>query len=81
MPAEIDEIERRITQLEIERQALKRETDKASMERLQKLERELANLKDSSNEMKAHWQNEKESLNKIGKLREQIEQVKWTSNA
>ncbi len=45
MPAEIDEIERRITQLEIERQALKRETDKASMERLQKLERELANLK------------------------------------
>ncbi len=76
MPAEIDEIERRITQLEIERQALKRETDKASMERLQKLERELANLKDSSNEMKAHWQNEKESLNKIGKLREQIEQVK-----
>ncbi|MDY0095465.1 MAG: ATP-dependent chaperone ClpB [Candidatus Vecturithrix sp.] len=76
MPAEIDEIERRITQLEIERQALKRETDKASMERLQKLERELADLKDSSNEMKAHWQNEKESLNKIGKLREQIEQVK-----
>ena len=76
MPAEIDEIERRITQLEIERQALKRETDKASMERLQKLERELADLKDSSNQMKAHWQNEKESLNKIGKLREQIEQVK-----
>ena len=76
MPAEIDEIERRITQLEIERQALKRETDKASVERLQKLERELADLKDSSNEMKAHWQNEKESLNKIGKLREQIEQVK-----
>lgn len=76
MPAEIDEIERRITQLEIEKQALKRETDPASVERLQKLERELADLKDSSNEMKAHWQNEKDSLNKIGKLREQIEEVK-----
>ena len=76
MPAEIDEIERRITQLEIEKQALKKETDSASIDRLHKLEGELANLKESSHEMKAHWQNEKESISNIGKLREQIEQVK-----
>ena len=76
MPGEIDEIERRITQLEIERQALKRETDATSRERRHKLEAELANLKDSSNAMKAHWQNEKASLGKIGALRDQIEQVK-----
>ena len=76
MPAEIDEIERRITQLEIERQALKKERDSASRERLTKLEAELANLKDSSKEMKAHWQNEKDIIVKIGQLREQIETVK-----
>ncbi len=76
MPGEIDEIERRITQLEIERQALKRETDATSRERLHKLEAELANLKDSSHAMKAHWQNEKAALGKIGALRDQIEQVK-----
>lgn len=76
MPAEIDEIERRITQLEIEKQALKKETDSASLERLEKLEKELAELKESSKEMKAHWQNEKDVITKIGKLREQIEHVK-----
>ena len=76
MPAEIDEIERRITQLEIERQALKKETDSASVERLGKLEEELANLKESSDEMKVHWQSEKDVITNIGKLREQIEQVK-----
>ncbi len=76
MPTEIDEIERRITQLEIERQALKRETDEVSQERLQKIEHDLANLKEQSNEMKAHWQNEKEALTKIGKLKEEIGQVK-----
>ena len=76
MPAEIDEIERRIAQLEIERQALKRETDGASQERLRKLEGELANLKESSNVMKAHWQGEKEVIAQTGKLREAIEQAK-----
>ena len=76
MPAEIDEIERRITQLEIERQALKRETDDASQERLRKLEGELANLKESSSAMKAHWQGEKEVIAQTGKLREAIEQAK-----
>jgi len=76
MPAEIDEIERRITQLEIEKQALKKETDTASIERLRKIEEELANLKEKSTEMKTHWQNEKEVINKIGKLKEEIGQVK-----
>ena len=76
MPAEIDEIERRITQLEIERQALKRETDAASRDRLQKIEEDLANLKEGNNEMKAHWQNEKAAITKIGKLKEEISHVK-----
>ncbi|MCP4397400.1 MAG: ATP-dependent chaperone ClpB [bacterium] len=76
MPAEIDEIERRIAQLEIERQALKKERDPASRERLKKLEVELANLKDSGKEMKAHWQNEKDVIVHIGKLREQIEKTR-----
>jgi ATP-dependent Clp protease ATP-binding subunit ClpB len=76
MPAEIDEIERRITQLEIEKQALKRETDAASAGRLRKIEAELANLKEKSTEMKTHWHNEKEAINKIGKLKEEIGQVK-----
>ncbi|PID57632.1 ATP-dependent chaperone ClpB [candidate division KSB3 bacterium] len=76
MPAEIDELERRITQLEIERQALKKEQDAASRDRLQKLESELANVKDSAKALKAHWQNEKETITTIGQLREQIEEVK-----
>jgi len=76
MPAEIDEIERRITQLEIEKQALKKETDAASAERLLKIEAELANLKEQSSEMKTHWQNEKEAINKISKIKEKINQVK-----
>ncbi len=75
-PAVIDEIERRIAQLEIEKQALKKETDTASRERLEKLDQELANLKEASSEMKAHWQNEKDVIANIGTLREQIEQVK-----
>ena len=76
MPAEIDEIERRIAQLEIERQALKKERDSASRDRLQTLEAVLANLKDSAQEMKAHWQNEKDAIERIGALRDQIEEVK-----
>ncbi|PIE32761.1 ATP-dependent chaperone ClpB [candidate division KSB3 bacterium] len=75
-PAGNDEIERRIAQLEIEKQALKKETDTASRERLEKLDQELANLKEASSEMKAHWQNEKDVIANIGTLREQIEQVK-----
>ena len=59
MPTEIDVIERQIMQLEIERQALKKEKDPASKERLKKLEKELAELKEKSNALKAEWQNEK----------------------
>jgi ATP-dependent Clp protease ATP-binding subunit ClpB len=76
MPAEIDEIERRIMQLEIEKQALKKETDRASADRLGKIEIELANLKEQSGKMKVHWQNEKEAINKIGKIKEEISQAK-----
>ena len=73
---EIDEVERRITQLEIERQALKKEDDAASFERLSILERELANLREKSGEMKIRWQNEKEVIARIRELKEKIEQTK-----
>jgi ATP-dependent Clp protease ATP-binding subunit ClpB len=69
-------VERRIKQLEIEKQALKKEKDKASRERLEKLEAELAELKERSSEMKAHWQAEKESIGRIRELKERLEQVK-----
>jgi ATP-dependent Clp protease ATP-binding subunit ClpB len=65
MPTEIDDIQRRITQAEIERQALKKESDPASRERLVKLESELSNLKDELHEMKGHWLNEKELIQNI----------------
>jgi ATP-dependent Clp protease ATP-binding subunit ClpB len=76
MPVEIDEVERKILQLEIEKQALKREEDRASKERLSQLEREVENLKETSNGLKAHWQNEKESIQRIRSLKEQIESTK-----
>ncbi|HXV47517.1 MAG TPA: ATP-dependent chaperone ClpB [Candidatus Binatia bacterium] len=76
MPIEIDEVERKIMQLEIERQALKREEDPASKERLAQLEREIHNLKETSSGLKAHWQNEKESIQRIRSLKEQIESAK-----
>jgi ATP-dependent Clp protease ATP-binding subunit ClpB len=76
MPQEIDEVERRITQLEIERQALQKEKDKASRERLATLERELAELREKSNGMKAQWQQEKETLGAVGKIKQQIEQAR-----
>jgi ATP-dependent Clp protease ATP-binding subunit ClpB len=76
MPIEIDEVERKILQLEIERQALKREEDKASRERLAQLEREIQNLKETSSGLKAHWQNEKESIQRIRSLKEKIEATK-----
>jgi ATP-dependent Clp protease ATP-binding subunit ClpB len=76
MPQEIDEVERRITQLEIERQALQKEKDKASRERLTALERELAELREKSNGMKAQWQQEKETLGAVGKIKQQIEQAR-----
>lgn len=76
MPQEIDEVERRITQLEIERQALQKEKDKESRERLKALERELAELREKSAGMKAQWQQEKETLGAVGKIKQQIEQAR-----
>ncbi len=76
MPIEIDEVERRIMQLDIEREALRKETDPASVERLSKLEQELAELRERSSEMKAHWQNEKDAISRIREVKEQIEQAK-----
>jgi ATP-dependent Clp protease ATP-binding subunit ClpB len=76
MPIEIDEVERKILQLEIERQALKREEDKASKERLSHLEREIHNLRETSDGLKGHWKNEKESIQRIRSLKEKIEATK-----
>jgi ATP-dependent Clp protease ATP-binding subunit ClpB len=73
MPIEIDEVERKILQLEIEKQALKREEDKASKERLASLEREIQNLKEIANGLKGHWKNEKDSIQRIRSLKEKIE--------
>ena len=75
MPAEIDEIQRKITQSEIERQALKKETDPASKERLQKLEAELADMNDVLLKMKGHWQNEKDLIQTIRKIKENQEHL------
>jgi len=76
LPTEIDEIERRILQLEIERQAMLRETDAHSKERRAQIEKELAALKEESSGKKARWQTEKEAIAKIRKLKEQIDQLK-----
>jgi ATP-dependent Clp protease ATP-binding subunit ClpB len=76
LPTEIDEIERRILQLEIERQAMLKETDAHSVERRGQIEKELAKLREDSSARKARWQAEKEAIAKIRKLKEQIEQLK-----
>ncbi len=75
MPAEIDEVERRVIQAQIEREALKKETDEASKERLAKLEKDLAAMEEKGREMKAHWQNEKEAIQTIRKVKEELERV------
>jgi len=76
LPTEIDEIERRILQLEIERQALLKETDAHSVERRGQIEKELAKLREDSSGRKARWQAEKAAIQKIRKLKEQVEQLK-----
>jgi ATP-dependent Clp protease ATP-binding subunit ClpB len=76
MPTEIDVVERRIRQLEIERVALAKETDSASGERLAKLDEELANLREQSDAMKAHWQQEKEAIAEIRALKEELESLR-----
>jgi ATP-dependent Clp protease ATP-binding subunit ClpB len=76
VPMEIDEVQRKIMQLEIERQALKKEKDKASVERLKKLEKELADLKDEVKGKSLQWENEKKSISRIHQIKEQIEKTK-----
>ncbi|HYL99259.1 MAG TPA: Clp protease N-terminal domain-containing protein, partial [Blastocatellia bacterium] len=76
MPTELDEITRRIMQIEIERQALKKETDAASKERLEKLERELADAKSQADALKGQWLAEKETVQRLRQVKEQIEQTK-----
>ena len=76
MPAELDEILRRVMQLEIEREALKKETDPSSRLRLEKLEKELADHRANADQLKAQWQAEKEAVQKIRSIREEIEQTK-----
>ena len=76
MPSDLDEISRRVMQLEIEREALRKETDTASKDRLAKLEKELADLKEESGSLKARWQAEKEAVQKVREVRERVETVK-----
>ncbi|MBQ8392747.1 MAG: AAA family ATPase, partial [Clostridia bacterium] len=75
MPTEMDEASHKIMQLEIEEAALKKETDKLSLEHLSEIQKELADLRDRFNEMKARWENEKDSIGRVQRLREQIEQT------
>jgi len=76
LPSEIDEMERRLMQLEIEQQALKKEKDTASKERLAALEKEIASLREKSSIQKARWKQEKEIIDKIRKIKEEIEHLK-----
>ena len=75
MPTEMDELSRKIMQLEIEEAALKKETDRLSRERLENLQKELAEFRDEFSSMKAQWDNEKKSVDKLVKLREEIDAV------
>jgi ATP-dependent Clp protease ATP-binding subunit ClpB len=76
LPTEIDEIERRILQLEIERQALRKESDPHSRDRLSEIEKELGTLREQSNGLKAHWQTEKDAIGRIRKQKEEIDRLK-----
>jgi ATP-dependent Clp protease ATP-binding subunit ClpB len=76
LPVELDETERRIMQLEIEREALRKEKDAASRERLDNLEKELADLQEKRNALRSRWEGERETLQKIADLREKIDQTK-----
>jgi ATP-dependent Clp protease ATP-binding subunit ClpB len=76
MPAEIDDIQRKMTQLEIEKEALKKEKDQASRDRLTKIEKELSELKALMEEMSTHWEKEKEAISKIRDIKEKLESTK-----
>src|SRR5205085_8267117 len=73
---ELDEVSRRVMQLEIEREALKKETDKASRERLERLEKELATLREQANALRAQWEREKSGVAQHRQLREEMEKVR-----
>jgi ATP-dependent Clp protease ATP-binding subunit ClpB len=74
-PQALDEVDRQVKQLEIERQALQKEKDRASQERLQKIEKELADLRERSNELTTRWQTEKQAIANLRKIKEQIDQA------
>jgi ATP-dependent Clp protease ATP-binding subunit ClpB len=76
MPVELDEVRRRIMQLEIEREALRKEKDKASQERLAKLEKDLADLKEQDTQLRSHWEQEKDAIQAGRQLKEQLEKVR-----
>ncbi len=76
VPMEIDEVQRKVMQLEIERQALKKEQDRASLERLKKLEKELSELKDVVKEKTVKWENEKNAISRIREIKERIEKTR-----
>lgn len=76
LPVELDEVQRRVMQLEIEREALKKENDRASKDRLQKLEKELADLKARADALRAQWQVERQAVDRLRKLREELDQTR-----
>ncbi len=76
MPVELDEVERGVSRLEIEREALRKETDAASKDRLEKLERELAGLKEQATGLRSHWQQEKAAITQIREKKSQLEQIR-----
>ncbi|HDQ40891.1 MAG TPA: ATP-dependent chaperone ClpB [Desulfonatronum sp.] len=76
LPSELDEINRKVMQLEIEREALKRETDESSKDRLDKLEKELADLKESQSALLAQWEKEKQTIDQLSNVKEEIEKVR-----
>src|SRR5262245_3287354 len=76
MPTDLDEVSRRVMQLEIEREALRKETDQVSRDRLGKLEKELADLKEEADQLNARWEVEKQSIGRLRELKEEIEKAK-----
>src|SRR5687767_155353 len=81
LPAELDEVRRRVMQLEIEREALRKETDKASQDRLARLDKELADLKEEENRLQAQWQQEKDELTGSSSIKAQLEQARLELDA
>ena len=81
MPAELDEVRRRMMQLEIEREGLRKEKDPASQERLGRIEQELADLKEQATELEARWQRELDELNKVGQLQEKLDAARNAARA